>query len=102
MKQIEAIKFATNWKQRGSQPGGKIFKRNFLQRLFDHVTEHVSLHKDGNEAKRRAFKKVFNGFKAWHRKVIMARNYLCDLYEQVCELDQFTINIRSPPVSPCF
>ena len=34
LKQLEAIKFASDWKRKGQEPGGRIYKREFTQSIY--------------------------------------------------------------------
>jgi hypothetical protein len=79
LKQIEALKFARDWKRRGLRPGGKRYKSHFVQSIFenrrDPVTENPTVNGDIC---------TFKSFKIQHQFTITCRNYLLDMYNEVC------------------
>jgi hypothetical protein len=83
VKQIEAIKFAIDWKRKGRQSGGRAYKRNFVQRAFDRAPEHANLRPRGTVSERATYERALKTFRIRHGKIITARNYLLKLYEQV-------------------
>jgi len=40
IKQSEAIKFVSDWEQKGQEPGGRTFKKAFAQSLYFACTRH--------------------------------------------------------------
>ena len=83
IRQLEAIKFASNWQQRSKKPGIKKFKKGFVQRAFNADPAHHLLRQDGNTEEQEVYKKNLSTFKLKHGKMITARNYLLQLYELV-------------------
>jgi hypothetical protein len=79
LKQIEALKFARDWKRRGLRPGGKHYKSHFVQSIFearrDPATENPAVNGDTC---------TFKSFKIQHQFNITCRNYLLDMYNEVC------------------
>ena len=86
IRQLEAIKFASDWRQRSKRPGIKKFKRDFVQRTFEDDPTHSELRSDGTAEEQDVYKKNFSAFKLKHSKMITARNYLLQLYELVSVL----------------
>jgi len=83
IKQLEAIKFAYDWRQRSKKSGIKNFKKDFVQRSFEADPEYRLLQPDGTSVERETYNKAFSSFKLKHGKTITARNYLLQLYQQV-------------------
>lgn len=80
LRQIDALKFAFDWKKSGQAVGGKKFKGQYLKFIYQIRTgrEAASSRQDSFEDR-----KKFKEFKAQHQAVITARNYLLDLYMEV-------------------
>lgn len=83
IKQLEAIKFASDWGQRSKKQGIKKFKKDFVRKSFDAEPAHHTLRQNGTSDEQHAYKKAFSAFKLKHGKTITARNYLLQLYQQV-------------------
>jgi hypothetical protein len=83
VKQVEAIKFVTDWQRKGLRAGGKKYKQSVVQNAFDRVPSYDLLHPNGSLEDKKAYQKLFRAFKIKHSKAITARNYLLQLYEQV-------------------
>ena len=83
IKQLEAIKFASDWHQRSKKPGIKKFKKEFVQKSFAADPAHRLLRHDGNSDEQATHKKAFAAFKIRHGKTITARNYFLRLYQKV-------------------
>jgi hypothetical protein len=83
VKQIEAIKFAVDWRRKGTRAGGKAYKQAFVQKAFDRDPEHSCLRINGNPEDKKIYQKTLRAFKVRYGKTITARNYLLQLYEQV-------------------
>ena len=94
IRQIEAIKFAYDWRIRSGCPGIKKFKSDFVQKSFQNISAHQSLRQYGNAEEEATYKKAFHDFKIRHGKTITARNYLLRLYEQVFVLCLFFTTIH--------
>jgi hypothetical protein len=91
IKQIEAIKFASDWQRRNEKPGVRKFKRDFVRRAFRE--ENAVAGQEGELEDSEIYQKNFSAFKMRHGKTITARNYLWQLYLQVCLWSLFLINI---------
>jgi hypothetical protein len=85
VKQVEAIKFSVDWRQKGTRAGGRTYKQDFVQKAFDHDPKHNGLHANGSSEDKKIYHKAFRVFKIKHGKTIMVRNYLLQLFEQVFE-----------------
>ena len=84
IKQLEAIKFASDWHQRSTKPGIRRFKKEFVQRSFDTDPAHYLLHLNGTSEQQEVYKKAISAFKVRHGKLITSRNYLLQFYQRVC------------------
>lgn len=89
IKQLEAIKFASDWNRRSQEPGIKIFKKEFVKKTFDMDPTCCHLRQNGTYEEQAAYKKAFVAFKIKHGKTITARNYLFRLYQQVLALKSY-------------
>src|SRR5882762_5211549 len=68
IKQSEAIKFVSDWKQKGQEPGGRTFKKAFARSLYFAHTRHMPPSNDDPSEDRKNFKT----FKAQqHFKVLL-------------------------------
>lgn len=82
-RQWESINFARDWKRKGQLPGGKSFKTHFTRSVYESRTgHHISQSNGGTTKEQRSFK----SFRTEHERVITARNYLLEMYEQVSVL----------------
>src|SRR5882762_11681680 len=77
--QLNAVKFACNWKLKGQQPGGKVYKTNFSRSIYQARTGHAPPNRNDS----RDAKAHFRAFQTCQKKIIMSRNYLLDLYDKV-------------------
>jgi len=91
IKQLEAIKFASDWHQRSTKPGIRRFKKEFVQRSFDADPAHRLLRLNGTSEQQNVYKKAISAFKVRHGKLITARNYLLQLYQRVCATAVYVI-----------
>ena len=89
IKQLEAIKFASDWNRQSQEPGIKIFKKEFVKKTFEMDPTCRHLRPNGTYEEQAAYKKAFVAFKLKHGKMITARNYLFRLYKQVIALQLF-------------
>ena len=80
LKQIEAIGFASDWRKKGREHGGKKFKSNFARTVYQ---SHTGILPPDQQASSRGEKKAFNTFKLSQRRSITSRNYLLDMYLDV-------------------
>lgn len=94
IKQLEAIKFAFDWHHKGTRHGVNKYKKNFVQRAFDHEPAHRSLRPDGSLTEKVAYKKAFCAFKIKHGKHVTARNHLLQLYQRV-SFSMVLLNIQT-------
>lgn len=78
--QIDSINFALDWELKGQQPGGKTFKTNFAKMTYETRTGCQPPSKTASKQDRQQFKL----FKSRQQTIICARNYLMELYKQVC------------------
>jgi hypothetical protein len=84
IRQLEAIKFAYDWRFRSSRPGIKKFKSDFVLKSFQNFFVQQNLRQySGSDEEGSAYQNSFNAFKIRHGKTITARNLLLQLYEQV-------------------
>ncbi|KAH7913491.1 hypothetical protein BJ138DRAFT_1124383 [Hygrophoropsis aurantiaca] len=79
VRQIEAMKFAIDWSNRGKQKGGKTWKGKYYADTFK---EHPDAKGLNSTDKRYAI--AFKAFRNRHEKEATARNRLLDLYNTVC------------------
>ena len=86
IRQLEAIKFAYNWRFRSGRPGIKKFKSDFVLKSFQNLFAHQNLQQYGSDDEASAYQNLFNAFKIRHGKTITAHNLLLQLYEQVSSL----------------
>jgi hypothetical protein len=94
LKQTEAIKFASDWKQRGHEPGGKAYKTTFARSIYLVRTGRQPPTDNASEQDLRDFKT----FRTRQQKLVMARNHILKLFLQVC----FCQIISCPPMLPTF
>lgn len=83
IRQVEAIKFAIEWRRKGTTRGGKSYKTDFLLKAFRQDSTYVDVRPDSQMDTQAAYKKALKNFKSQHMKTITARNYLLRLYENV-------------------
>ena len=83
IRQLEAIKFAYDWRFRSGRPGIKKFKSDFVLKSFQNLFVQQNLQQYGSDEEGSAYQNSFNAFKIRHGKTITARNLLLQLYEQV-------------------
>jgi hypothetical protein len=79
LKQLEAIKFASDWKCKGQEPGGRIYKKAFARSIYFAHTGHLPPSSDDSAEAQKKFK----AFKAQQRTLITNQNCLLDMYNQV-------------------
>src|ERR1700692_1601408 len=63
IKQLEAIKFTSDWHQRSTKPGIRRFKKEFVQRSFDADPAHRLLRLNGTSEQQNVYKKAISAFK---------------------------------------
>ena len=86
IKQLEVIKFASNWNHQSQELGIKNFKKEFVQKTFETDPMYCLLQQNGSFKEQTAYKKEFAAFKLKHGKMITACNYLSWFYQQVITL----------------
>ena len=79
MNQLEAIMFALDWKQKGHEPGGKLYKTNFAEHIYFARTGHPPPLKTNSKVDKQDFKT----FKKRHQKLVTSHNFLLELYRKV-------------------
>lgn len=80
LRQIEAIKFASDWKKKGQQVGGKVFKAKFINCIYEARTSRpLPVSSSSSAEDMRSFKT----FKKDYQALIAARNLLLELYLEV-------------------
>ena len=78
--QLETLKFAVDWNKIGGEAGGKKFKGRFTRDIYQARTGRVA--PDSENASREDIR-AFRLFKSHQQKIIMARNYLLEMYKTV-------------------
>jgi hypothetical protein len=80
LRQVDAIKFAFDWKKKGKEKGGKKFKSNFTTKIYEARTGRTvpTCHEQSEDDN-----KAFKTFRSDYQHVITSRNYLLDMYEEV-------------------
>jgi hypothetical protein len=80
LKQIEAIHFASDWKKKGQEPGGKKIKANFARTVYQSHTDVVP---PRGQTELREELKAFRTFGSSQCRSITSQNYLLDMYQEV-------------------
>jgi len=78
--QIESIRFAFDWAEIGRHVGGKTFKHNFTNAIYEAQTGRPA--PTSKSASKQAFRE-FKMFKSEHKLMVRSWNYLLDLYTKV-------------------
>jgi hypothetical protein len=79
LKQLEAIKFASDWKRKGREPGGRVYKKAFARSIY---FARTGLQPPSGDDSTEDQKKI-KTFKAQQQTLITNRNHLLDMYNQV-------------------
>jgi hypothetical protein len=58
IKQSEAVKFASDWKQKGQEPGGRTFKKAFAQSIYFARIGHLPPSNDDPSEDQKNFKTI--------------------------------------------
>jgi hypothetical protein len=79
LKQTEAIKFASDWKQKGREPGGKAYKTAFARSIYLARTGRQPPTDNASDQDLRDFKT----FRTRQQKLVTGRNHVLNLFLQV-------------------
>jgi hypothetical protein len=89
LRSINALKFIMEWNRRTNQPGGKKWKTDYRDRLFQEThaneIEHLQNQLEAHEAQFQ-IQRLREQFGRKHEKTVTARNHLLKLYNTVCGL----------------
>ena len=80
MDQMEAISFAIDWREIGSHPGGKLYKKNFANAVYEAQTGYPP---PNSKSSSKVTSREFKAFKSKHKLMIRGRSYLLDMYIKV-------------------
>ena len=81
VNQIKTIIFAKDWQAMGRQPGGKLYKKDFANAVYEKRTGRLPPISPNSQ---KEDVQSFKAFKSNLRITIRSRNYLLDLYQKVC------------------